>query len=438
MESRVLSSSQTNRRVAQWQSASINTEEGAAFNSCSAYQNPPGLLFLSHCVPNPPNKGEKIRAHHELMLCARLWPVHLVCFARTEREVQEALELQPLCASVYVEHLRQPAALARAAVQFATGNSLTLSFYSSRRLRRHAQQLVASTPMFATLAYSSAMVQYAPENIPMVLDMVDADSEKWMQFADSRRPRWLFRAEGLRLREQEAAQVRRATRTFVTTDREAHVLTADGGHSAETMCNGVDTGFFDPSIVSAPSGSGSPVIFVGAMNYYPNIDAVRWFATHVFPEWKRRDPQATFCIVGRNPPAQVRQLGEIDGIEVPGEVDDVRPYLASARAMVAPMRIARGIQNKVLEALAMGKQVMASRQVAECFGADQPPGLSRCDSVPEYLETLAKLKAAPGAWDPEIRAAVRQRFSWDANLQQLQRALEPLACAYNVERSVAT
>ena len=222
--------------------------------------------------------------------------------------------------------------------------------------------------------------------------------------------------------------MRRASKTLVTTDREANVLRPpEGGATAETMCNGVDAEFFDPEIITAPAGSGCPVVFVGAMNYYPNVDAVCWFAANVFPEWKRRDPTASLCVVGRNPPARIRRLGRTDGIRVVGEVDDVRPFLASARAVVAPLRIARGIQNKVLEALAMGKSVLGSPQVADCFGAEPPEGFSRCGSAEEYLEALAKLRAAAPAWDPGIRAAALRRFSWEANLQTLHAAIEPLA-----------
>jgi polysaccharide biosynthesis protein PslH len=431
------------RRVAHWQSASIHTEGVAAFESCPAYQTSSraGLLFLSHCVPNPPDKGEKIRAHHELMYCAERWPVHLVCFARTQREVEEAQALRSVCASVHVELLQKPGALAKGALRFAAGASLTMSFYHSARLQAHIESLAANTPLFATFAYSSAMGQYAPARLPVVLDFVDVDSEKWFQFSETRYPSWLYRTEGRRLRAQETLQHKGAVRTYVTTVQEASVLASFAGGSngaIESLENGVDSKYFDPRIVNAAQSNPGErvVVFVGAMDYYPNVDAVCWFAENVLPAWRKRCPQAAFWIVGRNPSKRVRSLAQMDGIRVTGAVDDVRPYFARAEVVIASMRIARGIQNKVLEALSMGKRVLASSEVARCFGSEIPLGLSACASPEEYLKGLPQLGEGEAflsndanAWDPRIRDAAATRFSWEANLNRLDDVLSPLALA---------
>jgi len=366
-------------------------------------------------------------------MCAKSWPVHLVCFARTEKEVDEALALREICASVYVERLRKPLALSRAALRFGTGSSLTLSFYLSNLMKNHVRSVTEQVPLFAALAYSSAMAQYAPKQIPLVLDMVDVDSEKWLQFSATRHPAYFFRTEGRRLRCEETRQVQGALRTFVTTARESQVLARFAPQTqTECMGNGVDSHFFDPQSVTPIPAAKRPVVFVGAMDYYPNADAVCWFADKVFPEWRRRQPGASFWIVGRNPTARVKELARTAGIRVTGEVDDVRPYLAAAEAVVAPLQIARGIQNKVLEALAMGKRVFASPDVAACFDGVLPQGVSVCETPEDYLTAFAAFESGElcnEAWNAGIRAAAARDFSWEANLRRLQNVLEPLARA---------
>jgi sugar transferase (PEP-CTERM/EpsH1 system associated) len=359
------------------------------------------------------------------MCCTRSWPVHLVCFAKTEREVEQAQALRSRCASVYVELLRKPIALSRAAIQFGLGSSLMLSFYFSSRMKKYVAELMSREKLFGSLVYSSAMAQYAPDAVPMVMDMVDVDSEKWLQFAETRHLGPIYKMEGGRLRNEEVRQQRRATRTLVTTESEARLLSSFAGKdAADWMENGVDTAFFDPANVTpAPLAAGPrPLVFVGAMDYFPNADAVCWFAENVFPEWKRHTAQASFWIVGRNPTAQVRQLAKTEGIHVTAEVADVRPYLAAAEVVVAPLRIARGIQNKVLEALAMGKEVLVSPEVAQCFGADLPAGLTVCRTPGDYLAAISK-RTRTGAADTNIRDGIRERFSWEANLKTLHSAI---------------
>ena len=145
------------------------------------------ILFLSHCVPNPPDKGEKIRAAHELNAIAKKHRVHLACFARSEKEASQAKELKDRCASIFVEQLSSWRALAGAALRFGVGGCLNTSFYRSARMERHVESL-GSLPLAATLAYSTAVVQFAPVNVPLWIDMVDVDSEKWLEYGQRRWP----------------------------------------------------------------------------------------------------------------------------------------------------------------------------------------------------------------------------------------------------------
>jgi len=379
------------------------------------------LLFLSHCVPNPPEKGEKIRAFHLLSKLAQKYSVHVACFAKYRSEIEDARHLEASCSSVYVEALPRLRALASAAVKFGAGGCLTTSFYGRPGIRRHVQSL-RKLPLSATVAYTSAMAQYAPADVPMILDLVDVDSEKWLDYARARRPSWAYRLESRRLRRLESAYAARAGCTFLSTEPEKELFqTFAPERRAACMENGVDFDRFDPSVSPAIPDvlAAKAVVFVGEMDYYPNVDAACWFARDIFVQFRKRHADAKFFVVGRNPSAAVRRLAELDGVTVTGAVPDVKPYLASARAAVAPLRIARGIQNKVLEALAIGKPVLASSAVCRTFGSHLPTGVIPCASEQEFLQALGDVYSRSSEPELRIRNAARKRFTWETNCQSL-------------------
>lgn len=424
------------RRIAQRQSASIHTEEVAAFNSCSAYQSSrPRILFLSHCVPNPPDKGEKIRAFHLLRVLARRYEVHLVCLARTAAEKRDAAALEECCASVHAEVLRRPAAFRRGLLRIAAGGSFNAGYFSSPGLTERVGQLAALRPFDAVLVYTAVMAPYAPEGVPVVLDLVDVDSEKWFQYGRERRPGPLYRIEASRLRRFETHC---ATASALTVLATANELAIFRGFAPEPRAiyveNGVESSYFEaaPAVLDTLRKRRF-IAFVGTMNYRPNIDAVRWFAAEVFPAVRRTIPDLEFLVVGRNPAKAVRELAEIDGIEITGAVPDVRPYLSSARAIVAPLRLARGIQNKVLEALAMGRPVLASPEVCTTFGSRVPTGVLRCDSAAEYASGIEAACDREPRSDPAIRAAVRDRFDWEKNVAAITDALDSIVHSRTAE-----
>jgi sugar transferase (PEP-CTERM/EpsH1 system associated) len=410
------------RRIAQRQSASIHTEETAAFDSRAAYQNFPRILFLSHCVPYPPDKGERIRAYRDLMRLASLGPVHLACIAQSRQEEDAAQTLRQAlggqCASLHVERIRPRRALLRAAAQFAAGACLTESYYGAAGLHRYVAGLGR---VDVTVAYSSAMAQYAPPGVPLVLDMVDVDSEKWAQYAAWRRPGWAYAMEGRRLRRREAEYAGRAAAVVLTTRHEAAVFAGIAVHPrVVAMENGVDFDYFDPQRVPATAALRFPrLVFVGAMDYFPNAQGICRFATGVFPQLRRQCAGLELVIVGRNPTRAVRQLASGAGVTVTGGVADVRPYLAEALAVVAPLEIARGIQNKVLEALAMGKRVLASPAVAATLGS-LPEGVVCCRQAADYAAALPPA-AAGWPYEAAIRQAAGARFTWERNLDLLSR-----------------
>ncbi len=379
------------------------------------------LLYLSHCVPNPPDKGEKIRAYHEVTALARTHRVHLSCFARSEAEMEDARALLDRCASVYVAPLFPfPLHLARAGLRFLAGTSLNDAFYSSGRFSQDLLGLIESRPVAGAVAYTAVMAPFVPEGMPFVLDMTDVDSEKWRAYARYRKPSVLFQTEAERLARLEVREARRAHLTLVTTSAERDaLLRVEGGLRCEVMENGVDFDYFDPrrSPEDPALASRRFLLFCGTLDYFPNEQGITEFARSVFPQLRAQDPGLELLIVGRNPTSRVLALAAVPGVDVVGSVADVRPYYRHARATVVPLSIARGIQNKALESLAMDKPVLASPAVCATFGSALPEGVQCCDSAGDYA-------AVPEARD--IRRRAMQRFSWKKNLAVLEAAVAGL------------
>jgi polysaccharide biosynthesis protein PslH len=376
------------------------------------------ILYLSHCVPNPPNKGEKIRAHYEIVQLARRHRLHLCCFARNQPEVADAEKLKGICASVYVEALPR-LALPGALVRFAWGGCLNTAFYRSPRMQAHVERLAGEVQLSATVAYSAVMGPFAPRGIPLIFDSVDVDSEKWFQYAAVRRPSFLYGLEARRMRALEVRLGQEARCTFLSTAAELALYQSFApGVPAKRMENGVDFDYFAPQLAPADLAERRAAVFIGAMDYYPNVDAACWFASEVFSQLRRKIAGFEFWIVGRNPTKAVRKLARIPGITVTGAVPDIRPYIAAASSIVAPLRIARGIQNKVLEPLAMDKPVLVSPAVARTFAPDIPVGITPCESGSDYLQSILSPPT-----HKSIRESAIRRFSWQSNISALEEEL---------------
>jgi sugar transferase (PEP-CTERM/EpsH1 system associated) len=384
------------------------------------------ILFLSHCLPNARMKGEKIRAFQEIVALSQGHRVHLACFARNGQELGLAGELNKYCDSVYAEVRPYANAMIAAGVRFCGGASLNMAFYASSTMRQYIDRLATEIKFSAAVAYTLPMSPYVPREIFKVLDMVDVDSEKWRQYARKRWPGLLYNLEAKRLRKCELHYGRQFDQTFFVSRQEAQVYQEiSGGAAAECFENGVDFDYFDPSkeLTHIDCPAKPFVTFVGTMNYFPNVDGAGWFAREMMPALRSREPELEFLIVGAEPNKQALQLGSCPGVRVVGPVRDVRPFIQQARAVVAPLRLARGMQNKVLEALALGRRVYATSEVCKTFGNDVPPGIVRCDSAPEFVAAIWAANDAPSP-DFKIREQAQVRFNWETNLNVLTARIE--------------
>lgn len=387
------------------------------------------ILYISHCVPWPPDKGERIRAFHSVRLLLGRHRVHLACLARTEAEARATSNLKDRCASVRIEVLDRNPAILRGLRSAAFGGCFTTAFYASPGLRRHVAAILRGEPIAGVVLLSSGMASFAPTTVPYLADLGDVDSEKRFQYARIGWNGFAQRIEGRRLRGVERDLASRARHTFLVTENELGLFRRIApGVPASVSGDGVDFRWFDPHAplrVPDVLRRRKFLVFVGVLSYFPNSDGICHFAETIFPALRGREPDLELFVVGRDPSPSVLRLADRPGITVTGTVPDVRPYLAAARAAVAPLRVARGIQNKVLEALAMGKPVLASDEVCQTFAPDMPFGVIRCGSAEDYERAATAL---PDTAEPDgsIVTATQARFTWSASLAPLLASLDEI------------
>ncbi len=385
------------------------------------------LLFLAHRVPFPPDRGDKIRAFHILRHLAAGRRVHLVAFADDIADRDPPAAFRDLLASCTI--VPRTKANAMAAIQaLATGRPVSLTAFANPAMRAAVDRAIADNGIDAIHCYSGQMAQYLPAGLPVVMDFGDVDSLKFSQLAgNAREPvAWLLRREARLLGAFERDVARRVGASLFVTDAEAQSF-RDGGATGriETVENGIDAGFFNPAAAFVPVTEAGPlIVFTGQMDYRPNIDAAIRFAGEVMPSIRAERPTARFAIVGRAPTPAVRALAG-EGVIITGTVDDVRGWLAAATVCIAPLQLARGIQNKVLEAMAMARPVVASAAAAE--GIDHDGTIRVAADAAGYAAAIVALiddPAAATALGAAARARVLARYDWSARLAALD-ALTP-------------
>jgi sugar transferase (PEP-CTERM/EpsH1 system associated) len=397
------------------------------------------VLYLTHRIPFPPNKGDKVRSFNLLrFLCGR-YRVHVGTFVDDPADLAHVPALESMCASFKAIALRPATARLRSAVGLWTGEALTLPYYRNGELAQWIEATVREHRIAKAVVFSSAMAQYVVDrnDLRVVVDFVDVDSLKWEQYGRTRA--WpmaaIFAREGRRLLAFERAVAAAAHASVFVTEAEASLFCRLAPECVSTVHhaqNGVDTDYFAPDQERAsPFGADEePIVFTGAMDYWPNIDAVTWFATEVMPLIKAQRPRARFYIVGMQPAPAVTALAKDPSVVVTGLVPDTRPYLQHARVIVAPLRVARGIQNKVLEGMAMGQPVVVSAPAAEGLQASGGTDFEIATDAAEFAaKSLALMNDPPRSrrMGDAARARVIGAYSWSANLRPFASLLEGAA-----------
>ncbi|MBV9930717.1 MAG: TIGR03087 family PEP-CTERM/XrtA system glycosyltransferase [Alphaproteobacteria bacterium] len=385
-----------------------------------------GILFLAHRIPFPPDRGDKIRSWHILRHLAGLGRVHLACFADDAADAAHLPALRQALggrlgeAHVEIRRTRKALAAARALL---TAKPLSLTLFASPMIHRFVHRMLAKPEVESVFTFSGQMAQFVPARPRQrwVMDFVDMDSAKFEAYAGGGGPlAAMYRREAKRLFAFERGVAARADASLFVSEAEAALFRARANlplANIQALSNGVDVDFYDPAAV-APAAAPQPlIVFTGQMDYQPNVDAVLHFAAETLPRLMR----GTFAIVGRNPPDAIRRLAS-DRVIVTGAVPDVRPWLAAADVVVAPLRIARGIQNKVLEAMAMARPVVATQAAFEGIEAEPGRDLLVADGADAQAGAIQRLLDHPdkaAALGNAARRRIEQAYRWDVRLEPL-------------------
>jgi sugar transferase (PEP-CTERM/EpsH1 system associated) len=389
------------------------------------------ILFLTQRLPYAPNRGDRVRAYHELrLLAAHGHEVHLVSLVHDDDEASHERDLDGIVASVHLVRVPRLRNLVRGAATLVTSRPLTHALLDgpaahsilARVLHDHRPELV--------FAYCSSMVRFALEvplaGLPFVMDMVDVDSGKWAALADTTPlpKRWIFAREARHLAAFESLATRRAQVTWVVNAREATLLRRLTGPDAriDAIENGVDVTYWRRQATEAPSHD---VVFCGVMDYAPNEEAGLWIAREVWPRVAPRVPDARLCLVGANPTRRLQDLsGGSPSVVVTGTVPDVRPYLWRAAVAAAPLHVARGVQNKVLEAVAAGLPAVITPAVAGGLPPEILPACTIADSAEAFGDALCRLLSADDERGRLVRSARLDALDWHTRLAPMARAID--------------
>ena len=393
------------------------------------------LLVITHRLPCPPHKGEKIRALNFLKFLAARHEVHLVSLVDDDNDLRyvDQLHLHVSTLTVQRVHPRLRKAFALSAV--ASDESVSSRYFHVLALQRRVDALIDREGIEGVFCSSSPTAEYVfrsrhatrLRDVPKVMDLIDVDSVKWRHYAEQSHAgsAWLYRREARYLAALEGKIGQQFDRVLVVSEAERTCCESVARNRVTAVANGVDLEYFSPITQTAAAQQPPTLVFTGVMDYRPNVDGIGWFVRSILPNIWAEIPDVRLLIVGNRPNKTVRRLASDPRICVTGFVPDVREYVTRG-VSIAPLRIARGIQNKVLEAMAMGRPIVVTPQAFE--GIDAQPGRDlvvasderefaartiECLQDPVHAERLGRA----------ARAQAEQAYSWSNNLAFLDELL---------------
>lgn len=393
----------------------------------------PQVLFLAHRFPYPPDKGDRIRAFNIIKHLSTRCDVSLATLADEPVDPAHHKSLQQYCKQLEIVEVKRLPRLFGGLKSVALGGTVSEGMFNCRKMHGVINRWCSNTAFDTVVLSASSMARYLDNrrlnDAATIVDLVDVDSEKWREYAvTSRWPgRGIYSLEARRLRRLELALLKQSNAVTLVSQAEAdlfsdisrsHNIAENHISKIQAISNGVDLDFFTP--IDTPTEE--TCLFLGTMDYRPNIDGVTWFCREVWPTIRTQHPGCRFSIVGRNPSSAVRQLGQLEGVDVVGAVDDVRPWLAKSRVVVAPLRIARGVQNKVLEAMAMKKVVVASPEALTGINVTPGEHVMEAVTVIDWTKSITQALQADEAHHQMAQSAhtfTQQHHAWQAALTPL-------------------
>lgn len=333
------------------------------------------ILFVCHRFPFPPNRGGKIRPFHMIRHLSQRHRVVVATLAHSQDELEQGAGLKHHCSEVLAEVVPSPVRWMHAVTALPSSLPSSARYFHSARLQRRIQELQSRMTIDAVIVHCAFVADYVKNvRAPFkMMDFGDLDSRKWLDYSRYKTLpfSWGYGLESFKLERVERRLAHAFDHCTVTAQGELESYRDLGAATPCTVIpNGVDSDYFHVS--EQQSQRSRTIVFLGRMDYFPNVAGILDFVKNVLPLVRRRVPDAHLSIVGSNPLAKIRALEKLAGISVTGYVPDVRPHVAGAAVAIAPLSIARGTQNKVLECMAMGIPVVASPQVAK--GVQASPG----------------------------------------------------------------
>jgi len=387
------------------------------------------ILYLCHRFPFPPKRGGKIRPFNMIKHLAATHDVTVASLARSPAEAEEGEGIAPYCSRYVMAQVRRPVQVARMLTRLPTPTPSSMGFFYSPTLARRVRELLAAQRYDLIFVHCSSVAQYVAEvrGTPKILDFGDIDSQKWLEYARYKvfplsAGYWL---EGKKLEREEARLSQQFDLCTATTRAEWETLSRFcNGVANDWFPNGVDSTYFAP--VEEPYDR-NEICFVGRMDYYPNQQCMFDFCANTLPRLKQERPNLKLTIVGADPSAAVQRLGQLPGVTVTGSVPDVRPFVRRSALMIAPLNIARGTQNKILEAMAMGVPVVTSRIAAGGVDAVAQEHFLVAETPEEYSAAVLRIIDDPAERSRLAQAArdrILRHHAWSHSMQRLDRLID--------------
>jgi len=388
------------------------------------------VLYVCHRFPYPPKRGGKIRPFNMIRhLSGRGHRVHVASLVRSDAEAEEGRGLAAHCAGYRMARVNDPVQGLRMIARLPTPTPSSMGYFYSPELARHVAELRAAHRFDVVFVHCSSVAQYVEDvrDAAKILDFGDMDSQKWLEYARYKPfPLSLgYELEGRKLMREERRLATRFDLCTATTRAERETLDGYGtGVPTDWFPNGVDSDYF------APDGSAydaDTVAFVGRMDYYPNQECMFDFCANTLPVLRAQRPGIKLLIIGADPSPAVRKLGELPGVTVTGSVPDVRPWLRQAALMVAPLNIARGTQNKILEAMALGVPVVTSRLAAGGVDAQAPEHFLVADGAAETAAAVLRIqdsRAERARLAQAGRARMLSHHAWEPSMQRMEAIID--------------
>ena len=395
------------------------------------------ILFICHRFPFPPQRGGKIRPFNIIRHLSNSHEVTVASIVRSREEAEAGKGLSEHCSKYLMEKVSTTKAMGNMLLRLPTSVPFSMGYFWSQHLLHRVRNEVRQTKYDFIMVHCSSVAQYAENiaGIPKLLDFGDMDSQKWLIYGRVRKfpLKIIFSMEGERLSTAEMQLARKFDMCTCTTRAERDTLDLYGtGANTDWFPNGVDTEYFKPS--DKPYDPDT-ICFLGRMDYYPNQECMIDFCKNVLPGIKVQRPNLRLFIIGADPTPAIKNLEHLSGVTVTGSVDDVRPYVKRCAVNVAPLNIARGTQNKVLESLAMGVPSVISMDAAR--GVDLVPGQHAlvAESHREFTDAILRLLSNDEErrkFSEAGRARIISHHSWKGSMQKLDRIIE--ACLMSAKR----